>query len=230
MCPNPERTPLNELPWSYIVSIHCVRLLPYESGDFFHVHEAAAAMYLTLGFTDLCQLQAELSVNILGSSIAMLTGQKPPFRLLVRAINSNTGLRVGDVHHAVSNAFVVATQRVKGAQKAEIPHVEEHVSKIENVGVQTQHKLQDIRAAAQAAGITGLNIVHNTVNTGAVPKPSCTKYMSFEVYNCNRSSLGNLMCHQAFICSPAILHHDHLPRRMQGSLTPDCKLCSCAYF
>ena len=126
----------------------------------------------------LCQpaslMQAELSVNILGSSIAMLTGQKPPFRLLVRAINSNTGQRVGDVHHAVSNAFVVATQRVKGAQKAEIPHVEEHVSKIENVGVQTQHKLQDIRAAAQAAGITGLNIVHNTVNTGATRKPSHT--------------------------------------------------------
>ena len=31
---------------------------------------------------------------------------------------------------------------MKGAQKAEVPHVEEHVSRIEYVGVQTQHKLQ----------------------------------------------------------------------------------------
>ena len=75
-------------------------------------------------------------MNIIGSSIAMLSGQKPPFRLLVRAIDSETGLRVDRVQWAVSDAFVVATQRVKGAQKAEIPHIEEHVSKIENVGVQ----------------------------------------------------------------------------------------------
>lgn len=81
-------------------------------------------------------MQAELGVNIIGSSIAMLSGQKPPFRLLVRAIDSESGMRVDRVQWAVSDAFVVATQRVKGAQKAEIPHIEEHVSKIENVGVQ----------------------------------------------------------------------------------------------
>jgi hypothetical protein len=81
-------------------------------------------------------LQAELSVNIIGSSIAMLSGQKPPFRMLVRGIESDSGARLDSVQWAVSDAFVVATQRVKGAQKAEIPHIEEHVSKIENVGVQ----------------------------------------------------------------------------------------------
>ena len=96
----------------------------------------------------------------------MLTGQKPPFRLLVRTISSDTGVRGVHVRHTVSDAFVVATQRVKGAQKAEIPHIEEHVSKIENVGVQTQNKLQDIRTAASAAGITGLNVVHNSVSSG----------------------------------------------------------------
>lgn len=113
-------------------------------------------------------MQASLAVNILGSSIAMLTGQKPPFRLLVRAIDSKSGSRATHVQHVVSDAFVVATQRVKGAQKAEIPHVEEHVSKLESVGVQTQHKLQDIRAAAALAGIPNLNVVHNTVSTGAL--------------------------------------------------------------
>jgi hypothetical protein len=61
----------------------------------------------------------------------------------------------------------VATQRVKTAQKAEIPHVEEHVSKIEYVGLQTQNKLLDIKAAAAAVGIHGLNVVHNCITTGA---------------------------------------------------------------
>lgn len=68
----------------------------------------------------------------------MLSGQKPPFRLLVRAIDTESSQRVSRVQWAVSDAFVVATQRVKGAQKAEIPHIEEHVSKIENVGVQVR--------------------------------------------------------------------------------------------
>ena len=40
----------------------------------------------------------------------------------------------------------VATQRVKTAQKAEIPHIDEHVSKIEYVGVQTQANADDAQA------------------------------------------------------------------------------------
>jgi hypothetical protein len=52
-----------------------------------------------------------------GSSIALLTGQKPPFRLLARAIRATTGERVPHIKPAVSDAFVVATQRVKTAQK-----------------------------------------------------------------------------------------------------------------
>ena len=60
----------------------------------------------------------------------------------------------------------VATQRVKTAQKAEIPHIDEPVSKIENVGVQTQNKLQDIKAAAEQIGVHGLSVVHNCITTG----------------------------------------------------------------
>lgn len=63
-------------------------------------------------------------------------------------------------------AVQVATQRVKTAQKAEIPHIDEPVSKIENVGVQTQNKLQDIKAAAEQIGVHGLNVVHNCITTG----------------------------------------------------------------
>ncbi|KAL3156040.1 PSII 6.1 kDa protein [Trebouxia sp. C0010 RCD-2024] len=108
---------------------------------------------------------AELQVHVAGSSIAMLQGQRPPFRLLVRATGARDGRRLDYVKPAVSDAFVVATQRVKTAQKAEIPHIDEPVSKIENVGVQTQNKLQDIKAAAEQIGVHGLNVVHNCITT-----------------------------------------------------------------
>lgn len=73
-------------------------------------------------------------------------------------------------------ALQVATQRVKTAQKAEIPHIDEPVSKIENVGVQTQNKLQDIKAAAEQIGVHGLSVVHNCITTGksGPPRAQCT--------------------------------------------------------
>ncbi|BDA50510.1 hypothetical protein COCOBI_16-1860 [Coccomyxa sp. Obi] len=109
--------------------------------------------------------QAEVQCSIVGSSIALLTGQKPPFRLLARAIRASTGERLPHIKPAVSDAFVVATQRVKTAQKPDIPHIEEHVSKVECVGLQTQQKLLDISAAAAAVGIHNLSVVHNCVTT-----------------------------------------------------------------
>ena len=62
-------------------------------------------------------LQASLQCSILGSSIALLSGQKPAFRLLARAISLATGQPVPHIKPAVSEAFVVATPRVKSAQK-----------------------------------------------------------------------------------------------------------------
>jgi len=59
-----------------------------------------------------------------GSSIALLSGQKPPFRLLVRAIRAagpGGGAAAGGISSAVSDDFIVATQRVKTAQKARRP-------------------------------------------------------------------------------------------------------------
>jgi hypothetical protein len=61
--------------------------------------------------------QADLQCSIVGSSIALLHGQKPPFRLLARAVRASTGERLPHIRPGVSDAFVVATQRVKGAQK-----------------------------------------------------------------------------------------------------------------
>ncbi|CAK0787075.1 hypothetical protein CVIRNUC_010291 [Coccomyxa viridis] len=109
--------------------------------------------------------EASLQCSILGSSIALLSGQKPAFRLLARAISLATGQPVPHIKPAVSEAFVVATPRVKSAQKPDIPHIDEHVSKVECIGVKTQQKLLDIKGAAAAVGIQDLNVIHNSITT-----------------------------------------------------------------
>ena len=84
----------------------------------------------------------------------------------MQAVRSSTGQLLSHMVHAVSDAFVVATQRVKQAQKSSIPHMEEHVSKLDFVGVQTQLKLQDIKGAAAQSGVVGLSVIHNNITTG----------------------------------------------------------------
>ncbi|KAK9825131.1 hypothetical protein WJX81_002021 [Elliptochloris bilobata] len=101
-------------------------------------------------------------LSVTGSSEALLSGVKPPFRLLVRAINPD-GSPAVHIRFAVSEAFVVATPRVRTAVKAEIPHVDDHVSKLQAVGIMTQNKLQDIKAAAAAVGVFGITVPHNCV-------------------------------------------------------------------
>ena len=91
----------------------------------------------------------------------------------MQAIRSSTGQRAAHIAHAVSDAFVVATQRVKQAQKSSIPHMEEHVSKLDFVGVQTQLKLQDIKGAAAASGVVGLSVIHNNITTGESALRQC---------------------------------------------------------
>lgn len=54
---------------------------------------------------------AELQVHVAGSSIAMLQGQRPPFRLLVRATGARDGRRLDYIKPAVSDAFVVIPLR-----------------------------------------------------------------------------------------------------------------------
>lgn len=71
------------------------------------------------------------------SSEALLTGRAPPFRLAVRAVH-RSGEPFEGVQYALSEPFVVATARVKGAAKLEIPHVDDHVSKIDCVGLQVR--------------------------------------------------------------------------------------------
>ncbi len=68
-----------------------------------------------------------------------------------------------------AGAAQVATPRVRTAVKAEIPHVDDHVSKLQAVGVMTQNKLQDITAAAAAVGVFNIDVPHNCVTKGARP-------------------------------------------------------------
>lgn len=67
------------------------------------------------------------------SSEALLQGRRPPFRLLVWAPDGLGGFNHA-VQYVVSDDFVVATRRVKQANKADIPLVNDHVSKIEHIG------------------------------------------------------------------------------------------------
>ena len=90
-------------------------------------------------------------VSVTGSSESLLSGQRPPFRLLARALDAATRHPARGVAFAVSDAFVVATPRVRTAVKAEIPLASDHVSKLNAVGPQTQAKLADIAAAWRAA-------------------------------------------------------------------------------
>lgn len=78
-------------------------------------------------------------LKITDSSEALLTGRAPPFRLAVRAVH-RTGEPFHGIAFSLSDPFVVATARVKGAAKLEIPHVDDHVSKIDCVGLQVRRR------------------------------------------------------------------------------------------
>ena len=58
---------------------------------------------------------------------------------------------------------------MRTAVKAEIPHIDDHVSKLQAVGIMTQNKLQDITAAAAAVGVFGITVPYNCVTKGALP-------------------------------------------------------------
>ncbi|KAH7619140.1 hypothetical protein Ndes2526B_g06092 [Nannochloris sp. 'desiccata'] len=114
-------------------------------------------------------------VHVTDSSEALLSGRKPPFRLLARSFvaNSNgktassktaaTAAAMPTIRSAVSEGFVVATRRTRTAGKVDIPNVDDHVGKLEHMGRETVKKLQDIRGSALAAGIE-INVPDNTIN------------------------------------------------------------------
>lgn len=101
-----------------------------------------------------------------GSSEAILQGQRPHFALLVRAIHADTGRRLSSIPPLVSEGFVVATPRVRSATKKDIPHITDHVSKLNALGKATQLKLMDLSAAAAEANAAYLQLPFSSVSTG----------------------------------------------------------------
>jgi hypothetical protein len=115
-------------------------------------------------------------LEITDSSEALLKGRRPPFRLLVWPASVASGFSgssgscadvsngnlmpageggakpLAGVLYAVSDEFVVATRRVKQANKVEIPLVDDSVAKIEHVGRETVKKLADLYVAAAESG------------------------------------------------------------------------------
>lgn len=61
--------------------------------------------------------------------------------------------------------FVVATQRVRGASKKTIPHINDHVSKLTALGKASQGKLLDMFSVALEAGILDLPLELRSVTT-----------------------------------------------------------------
>eukprot|EP00775_Hariotina_reticulata_P002954 gene2954-3239_t len=85
------------------------------------------------------------------SSEALLSGRKPPFKLVVRAKHRD-GRQLA-IRHAVSEPFVVATRRVRASHKVEIPSMDDPVSKLDHMGKETVKKLLDLRSAAAQIGV-----------------------------------------------------------------------------
>ena len=63
----------------------------------------------------------------------------------------------------------MATPRVAKAVKAEIPCVDDPVSKLEDIGEKTQKKLLDIQAAAESSGVHDLVFPDRSITTGMGP-------------------------------------------------------------
>lgn len=86
-------------------------------------------------------------LQVTDSSEALLSGRQPPLRLLARAAHADG--RPLAVAPAVSEGFVVTTRRTRNDMKADIPGVDDPISRIVHMGKETVKKLLDLKAAAQ---------------------------------------------------------------------------------
>ncbi len=100
-------------------------------------------------------------MRITDSSEAMLGGKQPNFYLYALALLPNG--QPAPIKPAVSEAFVVATQRTKPYIKMEFPHINDSIERVREVGSETKKKLSDLHAAALKAGIKDLAVPKNNV-------------------------------------------------------------------
>ncbi|CAD7699229.1 unnamed protein product [Ostreobium quekettii] len=91
-------------------------------------------------------------INVTYSSEALLSGRRPPFRLMVK-ISSPGSLPGHMVLPAVSEGFVVASGRSRLSQKKCIPSVDDPVARLEHMGKERVKKLRDLVATARQMGV-----------------------------------------------------------------------------
>lgn len=112
--------------------------------------------------------------------------------------------QVCDVVHPICACQQVATARVAKAQKAEIPCVDDPVSKLEDIGDKTSQKLLDVQSAAEAAGVCDVVFPDKSVVTGQ----SVLLYM-LPLLPCAHESVrcqSTTSCATAYFGSTAWLH------------------------
>ncbi|KAL6763898.1 hypothetical protein V8C86DRAFT_3017440 [Haematococcus lacustris] len=123
--------------------------------DCFIAHHTAPLLRRDNADQPSCNLQLETGqcqlagLQVTTSSEKLLQGKAPTFRLLLWAVDSQ-GEPQHYVAYALSEGFVVATQRVKHAVKSDIPTTDDHVKKLVHIGKVTAQKLMNLRKAARA--------------------------------------------------------------------------------
>ena len=105
-------------------------------------------------------------LNVTYSSEALLSGRRPPFRLMVK-ISSPGALPGHLVLPAVSEGFVVASGRSRLAQKKCIPSVDDPVGRLEHMGKERVKKLRDLVSTARIMGVDlPVNMPHEVSKVG----------------------------------------------------------------
>ncbi|CAD7695266.1 unnamed protein product [Ostreobium quekettii] len=82
------------------------------------------------------------------SSEALLSGRRPPFRLVATLSKESVSISPQQTVPAVSLGFVVASGRSRLAQKKCIPSMDDPLSKLEHMGKERVRKLKDLQIAS----------------------------------------------------------------------------------
>lgn len=96
------------------------------------------------------------------SGESLLDGKQPPIVLVVRAVTARTGAPIASIRPAVSNPFCVATRRVKGAMKVDIPSMDQEVLSQATCG--TRNACITLRSTKAARDVHLLRSPHVTLS------------------------------------------------------------------
>ncbi|KIZ04305.1 hypothetical protein MNEG_3651 [Monoraphidium neglectum] len=117
---------------------------------------------LDMQILDGCATLPDLRINASGEQLLKGKGKKPQFRILVRArlrgstdasgtaadVSADASASLINMRPAISEGFAVATARMKGDVKVELPLTTDEARGIVNLGKAACAKLKDLRAAA----------------------------------------------------------------------------------